>query len=315
MGVEVVVVGSCNTDLIAYVPRLPARGETITGTRFENHYGGKGANQAVMASRLGSKVAMVTCLGADYFGEGYLSNLNNLGIDCTHVTRTTDASTGVAQICVDEQGANFIAIVPGANHVLSPEDVAMAGSGLKGARVMLCQLEVRAQTTLAALELGVAEGMLTIFNPAPADPNLSNRFLELSDVVCVNETELMLLCSREVDTESEESVHQAALELIARGAKALVVTLGEKGALLVSTDSPEVYKVFPAREVDAVDTVGAGDAFLGSLGAYLGRGLRLDEAVCKAVRIASLSVEHKGAQASFPSHSDLPQDLQLPEMP
>ncbi|CAM9219216.1 unnamed protein product [Scytosiphon promiscuus] len=316
---EVIVVGSCNTDLVTYTPRLPRRGETITGSRFETHHGGKGANQAVMARRMGVGVAMVACLGEDTNGASYLQNLSDEGIDCGSVRKDSTASTGVAQICVEEAGeggegggGNFIVIVPGANNVLSPDDVTAATARLKGAKIIMCQSEVRPEATLAALESGRAAGMTTIFNPAPAKADLPDRYLELSDVLCPNETELALLCKGDVDPEDEGSVQAGAKELIARGAKNVVVTLGSKGCMLVSSMS-EGCTVFPAEKVDAKDTVGAGDAFLGSLGAYLARGATLEDAIGKAVKVASVTVTRNGAQPSYPRGGELPSHLQLPK--
>ncbi|CAM9249988.1 unnamed protein product [Pylaiella littoralis] len=316
---EVIVVGSCNTDLMTYTSRLPCRGETVTGSRFETHHGGKGANQAVMASRMGVTTAMVACLGDDSYGASYLENLSGRGIDCASVRRDAGASTGIAQICVEEAagerggggGGNFIVIVPGANYLLSPDDVAAATDRLSGAKVIMCQSEVRPEATLAALERGRAAGMTTIFNPAPAQADLPDRFLELTDVLCPNESELALLCKGGIDPEDEESVKAGAKELIERGAKNVVVTLGSKGCMLVSSTS-EACRLSPADKVDAKDTVGAGDAFLGSLGAYLARGLTLEAAVEKAVRVASVTVTRTGAQPSYPLGSDLPSDLHLP---
>ncbi|CAM9542824.1 unnamed protein product [Ectocarpus fasciculatus] len=316
---EVIVVGSCNTDLMTYTSRLPSRGETITGSRFETHNGGKGANQAVMARRMGVGVAMVACLGDDSYGTDYVKSLCDDGIDCGSVRRDAGAATGVAQICVEEAGGseggggggNFIVIVPGANYLLSPEDVAAATNRLKDAKIMLCQSEVRPEATLAALERGRAAGMTTIFNPAPAQADLPDRYLELSDILCPNETELALLCKGDIDPKDDESVVAGARELLARGAKNVVVTLGSNGCMLVSSTS-EGCQRFPADKVNATDTVGAGDAFLGSLGAYLARGMALEDAIGKAVRVASVTVTRAGAQPSYPQGSDLPPDLHLP---
>ncbi|CAM9869987.1 unnamed protein product [Hapterophycus canaliculatus] len=243
-----------------------------------------------MARRMGVGVAMVACLGEDTNGASYLQNLSNEGIDCISVRKDATASTGVAQICVEENGeggegggGNFIVIVPGANNMVSRKDVTMATARLKGAKIIMCQSEVLPEATLAALERGRAAGMITIFNPAPAQADLPDKFLELSDVLCPNEIELALMCKGNIDPEDEGSVQAGAMELIARGATNVVVTLGSKGCMLVSSMS-EGYKLFPADKVDAKDTVGAGDAFLGSLGAYLARGLTLEEAIRKAVR-------------------------------
>eukprot|EP00903_Cladosiphon_okamuranus_P015212 g14060.t1 len=320
---EVVVVGSCNMDLMTYTPRLPSRGETIAGSNFEMLHGGKGANQAVMAGRIGARTAMVGCLGQDSNGDSYIQSLSGDGIDCASVRRDAGAPTGVAQICVetaaedggDGGGGNFIVIVPGANYLLSPGHVAEATDRLKDAKVMLCQSEVRPEATLEALKRGRAAGMITIFNPAPAKADLPDRFLEVSDVVCPNETELALLCKGDIDPEDQKSVQAGARELIERGAKNVVVTLGSKGCMLVSSSQAdsEVCSLFCSRDkVVAKDTVGAGDAFLGSLGAYLARGLTLEAAVGKAVRVASITVTRAGAQPSYPRGGDLPPDLQLP---
>eukprot|EP00752_Nemacystus_decipiens_P005166 g4688.t1 len=320
---EVIVVGSCNMDLMTYTARLPSRGETIKGRTFETLHGGKGANQAVMAGRIGARTAMVGCLGEDLNGNSYIESLSRDGIDCANIRRDARAPTGVAQICVEDAaedggdggGGNFIVIVPGANDLLLPEHVAEATEKLKGAKVMLCQLEVQDEATREALERGRAAGMTTIFNPAPARADLPDRFLELSDIVCPNETELALLCKGDIDPEDQESVQAGARELISRGAKNVVVTLGSKGCMLVSStqSDPGGCALFSTRDkVLAVDTVGAGDAFLGSLGAYLARGLPLEEAVGKAVRVASITVTRTGAQPSYPLGGDLPPDLQLP---
>jgi ribokinase len=169
---RICVVGAANIDLISYIPRLPRMGETLHGTRFHMGYGGKGANQAVMAAKLGAKVVMVAKLGRDVFGEGTLENFKRWGVDTAHVSFTDQAFSGVAPIAVDPQGRNSIIIVTGANDLLSPEDVARARPAIASSQVTVCQLDAPLDTSLAALKIAREQGVTTIFNPAPARPDL-----------------------------------------------------------------------------------------------------------------------------------------------
>lgn len=229
--VEVVVVGSLNTDLVAYTPTLPGRGETLLGTSFETGFGGKGANQAVMASRMGAKVGFIGALGSDSFGDSYMVHLESEGIDCRHVARV-EGSTGVAQICVDREGQNFIVVVPGANGRVDAAAVGAAAPLLAGAWVVVCQGEIPTEGTLAALQLGKQQGLITILNTAPADPNLPEEIFGFIDLLCLNEPELEVISG--CDTSSLDQIKKAALDIIAKGPQHIVVTMGEKGALIVS---------------------------------------------------------------------------------
>src|SRR5439155_21075850 len=181
--VSVVVVGAANIDLISYVPRLPKVGETLHGTAFQIGYGGKGANQAVMAAKLGANVTMVCKLGRDVFGEGTLENLRSMGVDAAHVTFTDEAFSGVAPIAVDAEGRNSIIIVTGANDLLSSDDLERARPAIAAADVLVCQLELPVETSLAALRIAREEGARTILNPAPAREELPEEFYELSNVI------------------------------------------------------------------------------------------------------------------------------------
>jgi len=296
---RVCVVGAANIDLISYVPRLPRLGETLHGTQFRMGYGGKGANQAVMTAKLGAGVAMVCKLGEDVFGEGTLANFREWGVDTEHVTFTDEAFSGVAPIAVDPDGNNAIIIVTGANDLLSPEDVERARPAIRDSVVVACQLEVELETTIAALRVAREVGARTIFNPAPAREALPAEIYRLSDVLCPNESETELLTGMQAGDE-------AARELLRRGAGAVVLTLGERGCLVVDPDSA---RHVPVERVDAVDTTGAGDAFVGSLAYFLAAGRSLADAADRANRIAAISVRGRGTQTSFPTAADLPAGL------
>jgi ribokinase len=228
---RICVVGAANLDLISYVPRLPEPGETLHGTQFAMGYGGKGANQAAMAAKLGASVSMVTKLGRDVFGDGTLDNFRSLGIDTTHVHLTDEAFSGVAPIAVDPDGRNAIIIVTGANDLLSVEEVEAARSAIAAADVVVCQLEIALSTTEAALRVAREEGITTILNPAPALADLPAEVFALCDVLCPNEPETELLTGHSVDTRAE--AEKSAEELRARGPSAVVLTLGERGCLVV----------------------------------------------------------------------------------
>jgi len=301
---RITVIGASNVDLISYVPHLPAMGETLHGHRFQIGFGGKGANQAVMAARLGADVAMVTKLGKDVFGENTLENFRACGVDTTHVTFTDAASTGVAPIAVDADGNNAIIIVTGANDLLTSEDLASAGSTISSCRVMVCQMEIPVEVNLAGLRMAREAGVTTIVNPAPARADFPDELFHLSDVLCPNESETELLTDLPVAT--PEQAEEAARALLQRGAKSVVLTLGARGALIVS--ATEVHLV-PAVEVKATDTTGAGDAFVGSMAFFLAEGRPLVEAVRRANEIAALSVQSPGTQTSFPRAEDLPREL------
>jgi ribokinase len=296
---NVCVVGAANLDLISYVPRLPRLGETLHGTRFQMGYGGKGANQAVMAAKLGAAVTMICKLGRDAFGEGTLENFRNHGVDTSHVTFTGDAFSGVAPIAVDPEGRNAIIIVTGANDLLSVADLEDAHTTISRAGVVVAQLEIPVELTLAALRMARELGVRTIFNPAPAREELPKELYRLSEVICPNESETELLTSMPAGEE-------AARELLARGAGAVVLTLGERGCLVVDGNETTLL---PAPRVQAIDTTGAGDAFVGSLAVYVATGCTLVEAARRANVIAALSVQGRGTQTSFPERSELPDEL------
>jgi ribokinase len=297
--VRVVVVGAANIDLISYVPRLPAIGETLHGTSFRMGFGGKGANQAVMAAKLGAEVTMVCKLGRDVFGEGTFENFRAMGVDIEYVTFTDEAFSGVAPIAVDPEGRNSIIIVTGANDLLSSDDLELARAAIAAADVVVAQLELPVETSVAALRIAREERVRTVFNPAPARERLPEDVYRLSDVICPNEPETELLTGLPAGP-------RAARELLSRGAGAVVLTLGERGCLVVKDDTAVEI---PVEQVQAVDTTGAGDAFVGALAALLAAGRPLVDAAKRANAVAARTVQRHGTQTSFPTAAELPARL------
>jgi ribokinase len=295
---RVVVVGSCNVDLTFRCERLPQPGETLAGRSLQVGSGGKGANQAVMAARLGVDVAMVGRVGDDAFADGVRTGLAAESIDITHLQKTPHTATGSAAILVDDAGRNCIVAVPGANAALSRDDVSAAAEMIRSAAVLLCQLEVPTDTTHLALLAGRTAGVRTILNPAPAT-DLSDELLACADLIVPNEPELARLTGLPVDDLAQIEI--AARALLGRSRAAVIVTLGARGALLVH--GPETTR-FPAEPVSAADTSGAGDAFIGALGALLSASVPLHDAIRKANALAALTVTRPGTQASFPSRDE-----------
>ena len=301
---KICVVGACNLDLISYVPRLPSMGETLHGNRFQMGFGGKGANQAVMAAKLGGDVTMVTKLGQDVFGENTLKNFKSWGVNSQHVHFTDQAFSGVAPIAVDTEGHNSIIIVTGANDLLTGEEVEAARPAIAASEILVCQLEIPLDISLAALRIAREEGVKTIFNPAPALSEIPEEFYHLSDIFCPNETETELLTGMSVG--SLQEAENAAKALIERGAASVILTLGERGSLLVTGATTEHVPVEPVK---ALDTTGAGDAFVGSLAFFLAAGKALSDSIKRANSIAAVSVQSSGTQTSFPEAKDLPPGL------
>lgn len=289
------MVGAALIDLISYVPRLPAAGETLHGHEFRTGFGGKGANQAAMAAKLGARVSIVTRVGRDTFGDSMLENFRALGVDTSHVGVDESVSSGVAPIAVDPNGENAIVIVTGANARMTAADIERAREAIAAADVLVCQLEIPHDATLAALRIARDESTVAILNPAPAAIDLPHDVYELADVLCPNESEAALILGRQVGRGEEVA---AIRDLRSFGARAVVLTLGERGCA-ISTDGEEL--LVPAEPVAAVDTTGAGDAFVGTLAVGLALGERLSAAAIRANHVAAMSVRLPGTQASFPS--------------
>ena len=278
---------------------MPVWGETIAAPRFEMSHGGKGANQAVAAAKLGAAVVMVSKVGDDMLGDGVLQNFERTGVDARHVERVNGQSTGTATILVDKSGDNCILIVKGANGDLTPEDVERAGDDLKTCDLILTQLEVPLETVYATLAFGKRHGVKTVLNPAPAVRDLDMERARDASFLMPNETELAILTRLPVESEAE--VAAAAHSLVGRGFEAVIVTLGARGALIAT---PEGARRIAPVKVEAIDTTGAGDAFIGSFARYLAAGLSLDAALAQASRYAAFSVTRRGAQKSYATEAE-----------
>jgi len=303
---KVVVVGSSNMDLVVKSKRIPAVGETILGGNFIMTLGGKGANQAVAAAKLGAQVFFVAKLGRDVFAEQSLANFKKEGVNTRYVVQTKEAPSGVALIMVDEKGNNSIVVAPGANQKLSPEDVRKAESDIASCGAVVAQLEVPAKTVELAAELANGFKVPFILDPAPAQ-KLSAELLEMVDVLTPNETEAQILTDIVVTDEDSPSgvtktAHTAAENLLSSGVKAVILTMGAKGFLLATKNQTEFV---PAIKVDAVDATAAGDAFTGALAFGLAQGQELFEAALFANCVAALSVTKMGAQSSMPTKQEV----------
>ncbi|MFN8498899.1 MAG: ribokinase [Anaerolineae bacterium] len=300
---RITVVGSSNFDLFSRPPRFPRPGETLIGGEFRTDFGGKGANQAVTAARLGGQVTLVTRIGKDVFGQGMLQNFEAQGIETRYVFVDETRASGVADIWVDDQGQNVIIISPGANGALTPEDARRAADAIQSAAVVVCQLEVPTETVVEAFRIARAAGARTILNTAPAAA-IPDELIALSDIVSPNETEIELLTGLPATT--LDGAAAAAQQLLARGARTVVVTLGKRGALLAQQDS---LRHVSATPVQAIDTTGAGDCFIGALAVFLGEGQSLDQAIEWANIVAGVSVTRRGTQASFPRREEIAAQL------
>jgi ribokinase len=299
MTARVTVVGSLNMDLVARAPRIPQPGETIIGGDFHTVPGGKGANQAVAAARLGAQVSMVGRVGRDAFADPLLNNLAAAGVDHTFVTQDPEAATGVALIVVDDAGQNSIVVASGANMRLSPADVEAAEAAIAAADALFLQLESPLETVTRAAEVARAHGVKVILNPAPAR-SLPGALLSLVDVLIPNESETALLTGMPVGDQAEAEA--AATALRGLGVGTVILTLGERGALLAREEKTEL---FPAFDVTSVDTTAAGDAFVGGFAVALAEGQSLAEAVRWGNAAGALATTKLGAQPSLPTRQEV----------
>jgi len=304
MSTKITVVGSLNMDLVVRSPRIPQPGETLLGQGFVTLPGGKGANQAVAAARLGGDVTMIGRLGADGFATALRAGLDEDGVDHRHVLATPDVATGVALITVDDEGRNTIVVASGANWLLTPADVDRAEDAISTCDVLLLQLEVPLETVRRAAQVARSHDVRVILNPAPAQP-LPAELLALVDILIPNESETALLTGLPV--EDEPQARSAAARLLERGVGAVILTLGSRGALLTTQAES---RLFPAFALQPVDTTAAGDAFVGGLAVALGEGRPLDEAVVWGNAAGGLSTTVLGAQPSLPRRADVERRIQ-----
>lgn len=296
---KITVVGSSNTDLVAKTPKLPAPGETVLGDQFVIAPGGKGANQAVAVARLGGEVTFVAKLGMDDFGDQALENFKSDGINTEFIFRDSEASSGVALIFVDDTGENMIVAVQGANATLSPEDIGKARAGIENADAVVLQLEVPLETVEHTVDIAFRKGVPVILNPAPGR-ELEVDLIKKISYITPNETEAMIITGNKVTDDA--TAKEAGMKLLELGAKNVIVTMGKRGAMLVTSKGGELT---PSYKVSAVDATAAGDAFNGGLAYAVASGKELRDAIKFANAVAALAVTKMGAQPSMPTMNDL----------
>ncbi len=295
---HVVVVGSCNTDLVVSVTRIPEPGETVLGGELQTVGGGKGANQAVAAARMEAHVTFVGRVGSDTFGQNARAALHAEGIDTTYLLDTPNVASGVALIAVrEETGENAIVVAPGANGFVTEAGIETARPAFDQANAVIVSLEIPLEAASRAIELGYERRIPVILNPAPAQ-TLPADLLAKVALLTPNETEAAILCKADPADTPEALAHK----LLALGVGAAVLTLGAAGALLVTPDGIETVPGFPVR---AVDTVGAGDCFTATLATEWARGKSLREAVTLANAAAALAVTRAGAQTAMPTRAEV----------
>jgi len=296
---KIVVVGSCNTDMVIKADRLPVPGETILGGTFFMNPGGKGANQAVAASRMGGTVTLISKAGNDVFGKQSVMLYAAENIKTDYIYSDPKHPSGVALITVDSQGENCIVVASGANAFLTPSDIDKAAAEIESSDLVLMQLEIPIDTVEYVAEMANKKGIKVILNPAPARA-LSNNLLKHVDIIIPNRNEAEILSGIKVS--DIESAKQAADIISAKGVDIVVITLGSQGALIKENKD---YLFVEAFKVDVLDTTAAGDTFCGAFCVGLSEGRSIPEAVRLAARAAAITVTRMGAQASIPYRSEL----------
>jgi len=295
---KILVIGSSNTDLITTVKNFPAVGETISGASFLQVMGGKGANQAVAAHRLGGEVKFVTCLGNDANGQNALKYFKELGLDVSLAVIVDDAPSGTAIILVDENGENCIVVTPGANNRLEPLYINNMSSAIADCEMLVMQMEIPYDTVKAACKLAREHRKTVMLNVAPAC-RLDEELLNMVDILVVNETEAETVSGAKIDVLGKEAIVN---KLLASGATTIVLTLGKNGCILKSAQE---FITVPAFPVKAVDTTAAGDTFCGALAAGLTRGMKWSQALRFASAAAAICVTKMGAQPSIPDNAEV----------
>jgi ribokinase len=292
---RIAVIGSNMVDLITYIERMPALGETLEAPDFAMGCGGKGANQAVAAAKLGANVLMLSKVGDDLFADNTLANFQRFGIDTRYVQRVAGVSSGVAPIFVQSDSHNSILIVKGANAHLLPADIDAAQDDLRACSLIVLQLEIQLETVYYAIAFAKRNGIPVLLNPAPAVAGLNREYLAQLDFFVPNETELALITGRTVD--GPETAQVAARQLVEGGIRHVIVTLGAQGALYVGEEGE--FRV-PGHKVAACDTTGAGDAFIGCFAYHWSQGGDMRHSMTRAVAYSACSVTARGTQSSYP---------------
>lgn len=302
---KIAVIGSNMVDLISYIDQMPKEGETLEASSFQIGCGGKGANQAVAAAKLGSKVVMLTKVGEDLFADNTIKNLESYGIDTEFVEKVPGISSGVAPIFVDKLSQNRILIIKGANKCLLPEDINAAEEKLKDCALIILQLEIPLETIYYAIEFGNRHQIPVILNPAPASRELNIDIACKCDFFIPNETELEILTGMPVETELQ--IRDAALSLLQKGLKNVIVTMGKRGAMWLTKDQLQQVDSY---QVNAIDTTGAGDAFIGCFSHFYVQTKDVLHGIKMASAFAALSVTGRGTQTSYPDMNQLQDFIQ-----
>jgi ribokinase len=295
----VLVIGSANMDLVVTTTKFPEPGETVFGKEFKKFPGGKGANQAVAAAKLGADTYFIGKFGDDVFCSELSENMKSDGVQIPVLLKDKKSSTGVAFITVNSEGQNEIVVISGSNMKLTPDDIEQHSELFDKCSVVLTQLEIPVETVMKAAALAKKKNLVFILNPAPAR-ELPEELYSKIDYLIPNELELEFLSGEKVS--DEESIKKAALSLITRGIRNVIVTMGSKGAMLVSSEG---YRIYPSSKVEVVDTTAAGDSFNGTIAFSLAGGKNIDEAVRIANKAASISVTRMGAQSSMPYYQEI----------
>jgi ribokinase len=296
---NLLIVGSLNMDTVIDVKNMPKPGETILGKKYELCPGGKGANQAYAAGKLGAKVSMIGMLGKDDNGARLLKNLQSVGVNTKGIQTLDDTTSGTAFITVDEHGENSIIVISGANFELAKEHIDRHIDLIDQCDAVVAQLEIPLDVVTYLANVAKSKNKLFILDPAPATSELPEQLIRNVDIMKPNETELQILTG--MQTQTEEQIVEAARSLIKRGVKTVVVTVGSKGAVLVTEQD---FKVYPSRKVEAVDTTAAGDTFTAAFAMKLMDGSSCEEAIKFGNIVSSIVVTRKGAQNSIPSYEE-----------
>ncbi|GBP34905.1 Ribokinase [Eumeta japonica] len=294
---HIAVIGSCSVDFCTYSPKLPSPGETVIGVKFTTSYGGKGANQCVAAAKLGGKSHMICRLGDDQWGHQYKKHFQENGVDIQNVHIMSNVATGIAQIAVSEKGENQIVIVPGANNYLSIDDVHNASELITSAEILIGQLETPLKPTLEAFKLNKG---IKLLNAAPVRAD-AVEILPYCTILCVNEPEASTLSG--INVGSVDEAADAIKRLLKMGCQMVIITLGENGALYASQNETKLIHVL-CDPVNAVDTTGAGDAFVGALATFLVtyKDRPIHQIIGAACEVATISVTKEGTQTSYPTN-------------
>ncbi|MHA1985049.1 MAG: ribokinase [Promethearchaeota archaeon] len=307
----VLIVGSSNMDLNIYSEKFPDLGETITGGTFKQYLGGKGANQAVAAVRSGAKTVFISKIGLDSFGDQMISSLTKEGINTDYIDRDPKENSGVAFILINSKGDNKITVAPGANLKLSAENIKSNSEVIKKASCLTVQMEIPMETIREIFDIASKGDVIKILNPAPLKP-IPLEILENVDIIIPNEGELyrlyFFLTNKELTEVGVQKVVKASRALVKVGINCVITTLGSRGSIIYLGPEDKFIEV-PTPKVDAVDTVGAGDCFIGVLASFLSKGENILDAVKYATIAASIAVTRMGAQDSMPNLNEIEEKM------